>query len=544
MNTEAGASTLPLAEPDPRRWTVLAILCLCLVLVVAGVSSLNVAIPSIVRALDASQTQQLWILDAYAVVFAGLLLPAGAIGDRYGRKGALLTGLGIFAGAAIVASYADDPGWVIVMRATMGIGAALIMPATLSIITVVFPPHERGRAIAIWAGLAGAGGAIGMLASGLLLERFWWGSVFFVNVPLTVLAFVAILALVPSSRDEDRLPLDPVGALLSMAGLTALVFAIIMGPEEGWADGVTLGAFAVAAVCLLAFVRYELGTATPMLDPRFFRARRFTLGSLTITANFLAMFGMFFLMTMYLQFVHEHTALGAAVRLLPFPVTMMLVTPRSPKIVARYGARAVVTAGLLIQAGGFAVAATLQPGSHYVHLASALVLMATGMALLMPPSTMAIVSSVPQNKAGVGSAVNDTTREVGGAIGIALLGSLMSMRYRSGVSDLASTDGVPAVAGERISDSVAGAHDVASRLLADDAASPLAEQVVDVANNAFTSGSLLAFTVASGVSVLTAVVVNRYYPSDQPPAERSVADQVADEGQDVGEDERQDVEMA
>lgn len=386
--------------PNPLRWRILGILCLCLVLIVASVSSLNVAIPSIVRALGASQTEQLWILDSYALVFAGMLLFAGALGDRYGRKQALLAGLTIFGAFAVAASFSDSAGLVIAARSVMGIGAALVMPATLSIITVVFPPEERGKAIAIWAGFAGAGGAIGPLSSGLLLEHFWWGSVFFVNVPIAILAFAAIARYVPTSRDEEQRPLDPAGALLSIGGLSSLVFAIINGPEHGWTDPVTLAAFATAIALIVAFVRYESTTRFPMLEPALFRIRRFALGSLTISVAFLVMFGMFFLITLYLQFVQGHSPLGAAVRTLPFAVTMLVVSPQGPRAVIRFGARTVVTAGLVIQAAGFAVLSTLSPGTSYGTLVVALVLVAGGLALLMPPSTEAIVSSLPANKAG------------------------------------------------------------------------------------------------------------------------------------------------
>lgn len=489
------------SEPNPLRWRILAILCLCLVLVVASVSSLNVAIPSIVRALDASQTEQLWILDSYALVFAGLLLFAGALGDRYGRKSALLAGLAIFGMCAIAASFAGTPSLVIAARGAMGVGAALIMPATLSIITVVFPAEELGKAIAVWAGFAGAGGAIGLLSSGLLLEHFWWGSVFFVNVPIVLLAFVPIVRLVPNSRDEEQRPLDPLGALLSIGGLGSLVFGIINGPEHGWTHPVTLAAFVAAGVLLAGFVRYEAGASHPMLDPRLFRIRRFAVGSLTVGVAFFAMFGMFYLITLYLQFVQGYSPLGAALRMLPVAVTLIVVSPQGPRVVARFGARAVIRAGLLIQASGFALMSTLEPGTSYITLVVAFVLMATGMALLMPPCTEAIVSSLPANKAGVGSAVNVTAREVGGAIGIALLGSLLSQGYRSAVAPVVAGLDVPTPAADAVRDSIAGA-------------TALGPQVLEAASVAFSDGLSLAFTVAALVGVLTAAVVSWAYPQD------------------------------
>lgn len=496
------------AEGHPQRKAILGVLCLSLVLIVASVSSLNVAIPTIVNELGATQTQQLWIVDAYALVFAGLLLPAGAIGDRFGRKGALLGGMGIFAIFAIIASFMDSADPLIALRAGMGIGAALIMPATLSIITNVFPAHERGQAIAVWAGFAGAGGAIGPLASGALLEQFWWGSVFFINVPIVLLAMVLIARLVPTSRDTRERTLDFGGALLSIVGLGSLVFAIIEGPEKGWTSGTVLGAFALAAAGIVAFVIWELRHPAPMLDPRYFRNRSFSIGSLTITMSFAVMFGMFYVLTLYLQFVLGHSALGAAVRTLPFAAAMIIVSPRSPKLAARFGRRRVVTGGLIVQATGFAVASTFTPGTAYVWIALAIVLMASGMAALMPPSTEAIVSSLPDDKAGVGSAVNDTTREVGGAIGIATLGSLLSVGYRDGIAPVLGL--VPEQFRHIVEDSIGGAVAVAANAPAEQATQ--VEELLRTASTAYTDGLQTSFLAAAAVGLVTAAVVWILHP--------------------------------
>lgn len=496
------------AEGHPRRKAILSVLCLSLVLIVASVSSLNVAIPSIVEALEATQTEQLWILDSYALVFAGLLLPAGALGDRYGRKGALLAGMGVFGTLAIAASFMDSPEPLIALRAGMGIGAALIMPATLSIITNVFPPNERGQAIAVWAGFAGAGGAIGPLLSGLLLERFWWGSVLFVNVPIVLVAMVLIARLVPSSRDRLQRKLDLVGAGLSIVGLGSLVFGIIEGPEKGWTSATVLGAFVVAVVGIVSFVVWELRHQDPMLDPRFFRNRAFSIGSLTITMGFAVMFGMFFVLTLYLQFVLGHSALGAAVRTLPFAATMILVSPRTPAVAERIGTRTVVTGGLVLQACGFLIASRFTPGTDYVWIALALVFMASGLAAFMPASTEGIVSSLPADKAGVGSAMNDTTREVGGAIGIALLGSILSQGYRNGIQPVLGA--VPEQFRGFVEDSIGGA------VFAADAAPPEraaeVDQLLRTANEAFVDGLHATFLTAAGVGLLTAVVVWFFHP--------------------------------
>ncbi|MGE3590202.1 MAG: MFS transporter, partial [Ilumatobacteraceae bacterium] len=353
-------TTQPASEPaldlggiDPhvfhRRWMILATMCLSLVLIVATVSSVNVAIPSLAQSsLAPSDTQILWIVDAYGLVFAALLLPAGAIGDRFGRKGALLVGLVIFAIASALCAVMDTPNSLIAMRSLMGIGAALIMPATLSLLQSSFPPRERPKAIAIWAGFAGAGGAIGPLLGGFLLEHFWYGSVFFVAAPIAIVAFVASSILAPRSKEGGGAALDPVGGALSVVGFGALLFAIIEGPERGWTDGLVIAGFVVAAIGLSGFVLYEHRAEHPLLDLQYFRAPRFAMGSLGITLSFLAMFSMFFVLTQYLQYVRGVSPLGAGVRTLPFALTMIIVSPRSADLAARFGVRRVVATGMSI----------------------------------------------------------------------------------------------------------------------------------------------------------------------------------------------------
>ncbi len=509
------------AAGHPQRGRILAIMCGCLIMVVAGVSSLNVAIPTIVRDLDASQTEQLWILDAYALVFAGLLLPAGALGDRFGRRRALLTGLAIFGTASLVATRVDDPAQLIALRAVMGSGAALIMPATLSIITTVFPPAERGKAIATWAGMSAAGGALGPLASGLLLERFWWGSIFFINTPIVVLVIVGVLRFVPEvTATRHPEPLDPVGSALSIVGLTSVVLAIIEGPEWGWTSARTLGVAGLGVAVLVGFVLWELRSSDPMLDPRLFRIRRFAIGAATITLAFVVLFGSFYILTLYLQFARGTSALGAAVRMLPFPVTMILVAPRSPKIVARIGARKTVALGFGLQTAGFVLASTFDLSTPYPFMALTFVCLALGMAVMMPPTTEAIVASLPESKAGVGSAVNDTTREVGGAVGIAMLGSLLSTGYRDAFGGALGSlgDTLPEEAREVAGDSIAGASVVAQQLGGDAGAA-----LTEAASVAYIDGLHLAFLVAAGIAFASAVGVTSLYPRSAPRGERTDA---------------------
>jgi MFS transporter, DHA2 family, integral membrane protein len=488
-----------------RRWRTLAVLCLSLVMVVAGVSSLNVALPAISSGLDASGTELQWMVDAYSLSFAALLLPAGALGDRFGRKGALQFGLLIYAGAALLGSFATDSGQLIATRAVMGLGAAFVMPATLSIITNVFPPHERGKAIATWAGFAGAGGAIGPLLSGLLLESFWWGSVLFISVPLAALALGLGVVLVPTSVDPDHTRLDPGGAVLSAAGLFLVLYAIIEGPNNGWTDIVTLGAFGSGAIVLVGFVLWERSSSTPMLDMAFFSNRGFRAGSFTITIVFFCMFGMFFLVTLYLQFAIGFSALGAAVRTVPIAVMMLLVAPRSATLAEHFGLRNVVTTGMVLMSVGFAVMASLAGGYHYWILLTSLLLLGAGMSVVMANSTTSIMAGLPQAKAGVGSAVNDTSREVGGAVGIAVLGSIVSTMYRASLGDTLS--GLPEPAAAAVDDSIGGALRVAQQM-----GGEAGQQVIEAARSAFTDAFGITMLSAAAAILVGAAITARAMP--------------------------------
>jgi EmrB/QacA subfamily drug resistance transporter len=421
------------ARDYERRWWTLGVLCLSLVMIVVANASLNVALPTLVRDLHASASGLQWIVDAYSLVFAGLLLTAGALGDRYGRRLALNAGLLVFGVASGLAAFAGSSAQLVAARAIMGVGAALVMPATLSVLAHVFPPEERQRAVAIWAGFAGVGAALGGVTSGWLLQHFWWGSIFLTNVGVVALALLAGALLIPSSRDERRPALDPVGALLSVAGLGTLIYAIIEAPAHGWASAPTFGAFAAAAAILVAFARWELRVAEPMLDLRFFRNPRFTAAASTITLIFFVMFGMIFVLTQYLQSVLGYSPLQAGVRLLPWAAVYMVSAPRSARLVERWGHRRVVSSGLIVVATGLALLARSGLHADYPLLALSLVVTAAGMGMVTAPSTGAIMVSLPLDKAGVGSAVNDTTRELGGSLGVAVAGSILASLYRGDV---------------------------------------------------------------------------------------------------------------
>jgi EmrB/QacA subfamily drug resistance transporter len=487
-----------------RRWKILVVLCLSLVLVVVGNSALNVALPTLQRDLLATSTQLQWIVDAYAIVFAGLLLPAGALGDRFGRRGALQLGLVIFGIASLLATLSNSPNQLIATRALMGLGAAFVMPATLSILANVFPPGERARAIAIWAGFAGAGAAIGPVMSGFLLEHFWWGSVFFVNVPIVIVAIAAGAVLVPTSKDPNHGKLDPIGALLSVVALASLLYAIIEAPVNGWGSPETVAGFALFAVFAVGFVAWERHNPHPMLPMAFFANRRFSVGAITITLTFFAMFGLFFVLTQYLQFVLGFSPFQAGLATLPLAFMLVIFAPRSAGFVARFGQARVQAFGLTLVAIGLLVMASLTPTSNYGMVAFGLVIMGIGMACTTAPATNAIVSSVPLAKSGVGSAVNDTTREVGGALGIAVVGSLVASAYRSTMATKVA--GLPALLAGQARDSVGGAYGAGKSL------GPAGAQLATEAKVAFTDAMGAALVVAAVVALVCAGIVLIYLP--------------------------------
>jgi EmrB/QacA subfamily drug resistance transporter len=490
---------------DDRRWWILGVLVLSLVVVMTANTSLNIAIPSLVRDTGASATQLQWIVDAYALVFAGMLLTAGALGDRFGRKGALLAGLGIFGSMSLLATFVEEPAALIAIRGVQGLGAALLMPGTLSILVAVFPPEERSKAIALWAGFAGSGAAIGIVASGWLLEHFWWGSVFLVNVPIVATAVVLVAWLVPTSRDPRRLPLDRLGSLLSILALGGLLFGIIEGPERGWTDPLTVAGFAVAAAGLAAFAAWEARTDYPMLDFGFFRSPAFSVGTSTIALTFFAMFGMFFLLTQYLQSVLGYRPLEAGIRTLPMMAVMVPAASRSARAAARFGSRAVITTGLALVGSGLAVLASLRPGSSYAVLVAGLLLLGVGMGNVAAPATGAVMTSLPVAKAGVGSAVNDTAREIGGALGIAVLGSLVASGYRSDLGPALA--GLPAESAEVARRSLGAALQESGRLGGDTGAT-----LADAARDAYAGAMGTSLLVAATVAFVAIAVVRRYLP--------------------------------
>lgn len=491
-----------------RRWWVLGVLCLSLLVIIMDNTILNVAIPSLIKDLDATNSDIQWIIDSYVIVFAGLLLTTGSLSDRFGRKGALQLGLVLFSLGSVSAALSHSTTHLIASRAFMGIGGALIMPSTLSLLTNVFRnPKERARAIAVWAGFSGLGVAIGPLVGGMLLKHFSWQSVFWVNVPLVAIALAAGAKLLPKSKDSTGTSLDPIGAVLSVIGLAALLFGIIEGPAKGWTHSVVLIGFAVGIVAVAAFVAWEFHTPTPMLDMHLFRNPRFTAASSSITLTFFAMFGSMFLMTQYWQLVHGYSALEAGVRMVPHALTMMVFAPMSAHFVERFGTKRIVTTGLLTITTALVLMSFIHADSSYLHVILIFMLMAAGMGMTMAPATESVMGALPRDKAGVGSAVNDTTRQVGGALGVAAIGSVVTSFYASRIGDMAAGFGVTGRALTEAKASLGGALRVGASMGPDGAS------FIRRAQEDFTVTVGIGMRVAAVVLLGAAYVAWRYLPA-------------------------------
>lgn len=494
-------------QGHPRRWWTLIVLCLSMLIIALDNTILNVALPTLVRELDASASELQWIVDAYVLVFAGLLLLAGSLGDKFGRKRALFAGYGIFAATSVLAAYADSSTQLIAVRALMGVGGALIMPATLSILVNVFPRYERPRAIAIWAATAGIGVPVGPVVGGWLLDHYWWGSIFLINIPVVVVAGLAGIWLVPESRDEHAPAVDVMGGILSIAGLASLLYAIIEAPNHGWTAPSTLLGFAVSFVILTLFVWWERRVPAPMLNLAFFRNARFSAGAASIALVFFSLFGSIFLFTQYLQFILGYTPLEAGLRITPVAVGIAVGTGLGQRLVRLIGTKLVVAGGLTVVAGGLLLGSTLDPDSSYATIAAMLIIFGFGMGNVMAPATDAVMGAVPEANAGVGSAVNDTTRQIGGALGVAVLGSLFSTIYTDRMQrDIPASlpDEVRAVA----SDSVGGALQIATNI-----GGSTGQALAQAAQASFTDGMNGAFLAAAGVAMAGSLLALRFLPA-------------------------------
>jgi EmrB/QacA subfamily drug resistance transporter len=485
--------------PVARSGLVIATMCLAVVLVIAAVAGLNVAIPSIGGELGASQSDLQWIVDAFALTLAALLLPMGALGDRFGRRRLMLIGFGVFVGAAIWAALAGSIGALIAARAVGGFGAAMIFPGTLSTLTSTMPPSRRGTAIGMWTASASLGGTIGALLAGGLVGSFWFGSVFVATAVVGVAVGLMTWVFVPETSDPSHAHIDPLGSILSLVGIGGLVLAITEGPVKGWSHEITVAGLVAAAVGLIGFVVWELRTTTPLLDVRLFQLRGFSTGSLSIFVQFLVVFGFFFVSAQYFAFVSGYGPFRIAAAWLPVGILLPVMSTKAPQWSVRFGRGVIGAIGLTCMAIGTAIFATMDVSPSYWLFAMALVLFGAGMGLSAPPATEAIVEALPTAKQGVASAINDVSRELGGALGIAIIGSAFTAGYRSSVDDAASV--LPAGSTDAVRESAVAGYQVAAQ------AGAGGGRVVEVVQSSVSQGFAQAMWLATSALVVGAIYV-------------------------------------
>ena len=508
MSTSSPAITSVPESVHRRRWVILAVVALSVFVTVMDGTIVNVALPTLAVDLGASTRQLQWIVDAYLLVFTGLLLAAGGLGDRFGRKRALIAGLVVFAITSALAGSADSASALIVGRSLMGIGAALIFPATLAIIANVFgDPKERAAAIGIWSAVSGVAVAAGPITGGWLLENYWWGSVFFVNLPIAAVAIAAAAYLIPESKDATTPGLDFGGLLLSIAAITAVVFTIIEAPEWGWASTNTLVGFLAGALLIAVFVAWELRFDNPMLPVRIFRNMRFSAASVAITSAFFALFGFIFLITQYFQLIRGYGPFEAGLRTIPVAIAIAASSVIAPRIVTSIGTKRVVVAGLASMAVAFAWISTASVVTPYIEIIGQMIVLGGGLGLTTAPATESIVGSLSADKAGIGSAVNDTTRELGGTLGVAIVGSVFSSVYIGALNDSAVLAQLPPEAQEATRESVGAAQYVATQL------GDLGPVYLNEVSESFLTGLSVACLVAAAVAGLGALFAARFLPA-------------------------------
>ncbi|MGW4868096.1 MFS transporter [Streptomyces chartreusis] len=521
MTSPAPATRIPEAV-HRRRWAILGVLMLSLLIVVLDNSILNVAIKTISTpaptGLGATQSELEWAINAYTLVFAGLLFSAGILGDRLGRKKVLLGGLAVFGIGSALAAFSGSPGELITFRAVMGLGAAFVMPATLAVLMNVFERDEQPKAIGIWAGGVGLAIAIGPITGGLLLDHFWWGSVFLINVPIVLLALGLMLWLVPDSRDPNPGRIDPIGVVLSVVGLVLLVYGIIKGGQlADFTDVTVLATIAAGLAVLAAFVVFEKRSDHPSIDITYFRNKVFSAAIGVIALVFFALMGVTFFSVFYTQSVRGYSPLETGLLMLPLAAAQMIFAPRARLLVDRFGNRATTTGAMLLIALTLAAFATFEADTPIWLLEVVFFLMGAAMAHIMTPISVVIMQALPREKAGSASALSNTFRQVGGALGIAVLGSVLSTAYRNGIEDRlgALPAGVRHTAGESIEATLG----VADRL------GPRGEALIGPAHDAFLHAMHITALWGAGIAVLGAVVVALFLPGRPTAAQKSEEEQ-------------------
>ncbi|MEU9169203.1 MFS transporter [Streptomyces sp. NPDC048420] len=508
MTTAVPDSRIPEAV-HRRRWAILGVLMLSLLIVVLDNSILNVAIKTISTpaptGLGATQSELEWAINAYTLAFAGLLFTAGLIGDRVGRKKVLLGGLVVFGIGSALAAESGSPGQLIAYRALMALGAAFVMPATLAVLMNVFEREEQPKAIGIWAGGVGLAIAIGPITGGVLLDHFWWGSVFLINVPIVLLALVLMVWLVPDSRDPRPGRLDPVGVVLSVVGLVLLVYGIIRGGElADFTDPSVLSTIGAGVVVLAGFVVFEKRSEHPSLDVTYFKNKVFSAAMAAIALVFFALMGVTFFSVFYMQSVRGYSPLESGLLMLPLAAAQMTFAPRARLLVDRFGNRVTTGAGLLLLAAMLAAFATFEADTPIWVLEVVFFLMGTGMAHVMTPTSVVIMQALPREKAGSASALSNTFRQVGGALGIAVLGSVLSTAYRNGIED--KLDLLPAGLRDTAGESIEATLGVAAKL------GSRGDSLVGPANDAFLHAMHVTALCGAGVALIGALVAVLFLP--------------------------------
>jgi EmrB/QacA subfamily drug resistance transporter len=497
-----------------RRWVILSVLIVGLLAIVIDNTVLNVALKTIAEprgGLGASQSQLEWAINSYTLVFAGLLFTFGVIGDRVGRKRMLMIGLVLFGIASLLSAYSRSPEQLIFARAAMGLGGAAVMPQTLSIISNVFEPAERPRAIGLWAMAVGLGIATGPVLGGLLLDHFWWGSVFLINVPVTAVGAIAAAILVPESRNREVGGIDYVGVLLSVAGLILLVYGIVQGGDSAsWLHASVLGPIVGGLAILAAFAWYETRIAHPSLDVRLFRDRRLSASVGAIALVFFGMGGVYFFTAFYLQNVRGYTPLAAGLLTVPFAAGQLLLAPRSATLVRRYGAKAATATGMFVMAAAIAAYATLGTATPIWMLGLFFAIQGAAIGVAMPAATAAVMDVVPRERAGAGSALTNTARQVAVALSVAILGSILAVFYRNALSP--SLTGLPSAARSAASASITATQAVAQQL------GTAGRSLLEPANNAFVHSMHITTLVAALLVLAGGFVVLRWMPGRPRPA--------------------------
>ncbi len=504
-----------------RRYAILAVLCIAILMTTVDDTVLNVALPTLARQVHSSVSDLQWIVNAYTLVYAGLVITAGNVGDRYGRKGVLFGGMALFGLGSAMSAWSTSSGELIAFRSVMGAGGALVMPATLAVIMDVFiDPRERAKAIGIWSAVSGLGVAVGPILGGALLAHFWWGSVFLINVPVVVVGLGAIALLVPRSRDPRTRPPDPVGSLLSIAGMVLLVWGIIDVPINGWGDPIVPVAMASGAAVLLCLVLWERHSAHPMLNMALFRKRRFTAATASLALTFFALAGVMFLITQYVQSVLGYSPIRMGFAIAPVSVLLAGGAVLSGFLVPRIGTKIVVAAGLAITIGGLLFLSRLTVDEHYTALLAPLFLIGAGVGMVMPAATDSIMGSFSHEESGVGSAMNGTALQLGGTLGVAVIGSVLNARYRAGIEPLLTGQKIPFQAVHYIEGSLAGALAVAT-YTSRHVSVALGSELAGVAKHWFTVGVNQADLVGAGCTALGVIVALAFLPSKPHPEDRA-----------------------